>query len=97
MSEEVKTLRVFFLEDNLDDIELELYELKRGGYHVEYEAARNKKEFLEKLPLLNADIMLADYSLPDITGFEAIKIIAAQNIDVPVILITGEGKRAGGC
>lgn len=91
MGEEVKQLRVFFLEDNPDDIELELHELKQAGYHVEHDAARNKKEFLEKLPSLNADIMLADYSLPDITGYEALDIIKQQNIDIPVILITGEG------
>ena len=91
MSEELKELRVFFLEDNPDDIELELHELKQAGYHVEYDAARNKKEFLEKLPSLNADIMLADYSLPDITGYEAIGIFRQRNIDIPVILITGEG------
>ena len=91
MGETLNQLRVFFLEDNPDDIELELYELKSSGYQVKYDAARNKKEFLEKLPSLDADIILADYSLPDITGFEAIKIIKQRNIDVPVVLITGEG------
>jgi signal transduction histidine kinase len=91
MSEGLHKLRVFFLEDNLDDIELELYELKRAGYCVEHDTARNKKEFLEKLSSLRADIMLADYSLPDITGFEAIKIIKQRNVDIPVVLITGEG------
>ena len=91
VSEEGMQLRVFFLEDNVDDIERELLELKRAGYDVAYDAAGNKKEFLEKLPALQADIMLADYSLPDITGFEAIRAIRQQNIDIPVILLTGEG------
>ena len=91
VSEEGMQLRVFFLEDNVDDIERELHELKRAGYDVAYDAAGSKKEFLEKLPSLQADIMLADYSLPDITGFEAIRAIRQQNIDIPVILLTGEG------
>ena len=91
MGEVLKQLRVFFLEDNPDDIELELYELTSSGYQVTYDAARNKKEFMEKLPSLDADIILADYSLPDITGFEAIEIIKQRSIDVPVVLITGEG------
>ena len=91
MSKELKQLRVFFLEDNPDDIELELYELERTGYRVEYDTARNRREFLEKLPSLHADILLADYSLPDITGFEAIMMITQQEIDLPVILLTGEG------
>lgn len=88
---ENKQLKVFFLEDNPDDVDIELYELKRAGFEVEYDVARNKKEFLEKLPVLNADIMLADYSLPDITGIEAIGIFRKMDVDVPVILITGEG------
>jgi len=91
MSETLSQIRVFFLEDNPDDIELELYELSSAGFQVTYDSARNKKEFMEKLPSLDADIILADYSLPDITGFEAIKIINQRNIDVPVVLITGEG------
>src|SRR5512139_3025713 len=91
MGEGGKQVRVFFLEDNRDDIELELHELRRTGYRVEYDAARNKKEFLDKLPDLKADIILADYSLPDITGYEAIDIFKQRNIDIPVILITGEG------
>jgi signal transduction histidine kinase len=91
MSKALNHLRVFFLEDNLDDIELELYELRSAGYEVAHDAARNKKEFMEKLPSLDADIILADYSLPDITGFEAIEIIKQRSIDVPVVLITGEG------
>jgi len=91
MNEGNKQLKVFFLEDNPDDVDIELYELKRAGFEVEYDVARNRKEFLEKLPDLNADIMLADYALPDITGIEAIGIFRKMDVDVPVILITGEG------
>lgn len=88
---ENKQLKVFFLEDNPDDVDIELYELKRAGFEVGYDVARNRKEFLDKLPDLDADIMLADYSLPDITGIEAIGICRKMAVDVPVILITGEG------
>jgi signal transduction histidine kinase len=91
MDEGSKKLKVFLLEDNPDDAELELYHLKKAGYIVEYAAARNRKEFLEKLPGFDADIILADYSLPDITGIEAIDICREMKKNVPVILITGDG------
>lgn len=91
MNKGKKELRIFFLEDNPDDVELELYELKRAGYNVEYDVAKDQKEFLEKLPDFAADIILADYWLPDFTGIEAINICKELKIDVPVILITGEG------
>ncbi len=84
-------IKVFFLEDNQDDVELELHELRKGAFEVIYEVARNRKEFFEKLPNLDADIILADYTLPDITGIEAIHICREKKIDVPIIFITGMG------
>lgn len=53
--------------------------------------ARNRNEFLEKLPGIDADIILADYVLPDITGMEAIHICQERKIDIPIIFITGVG------
>lgn len=86
-----KILKVFLLEDNPDDVELELHEIRKGGFDVSFEVARNRKEFLEKLSNLDADIILADYVLPDITGIEAIHICQEKKIDVPIIFITGMG------
>lgn len=86
-----KILKVFLLEDNPDDVELEIRELRKGGFDVSFEVARNRKEFLEKLTDLDADIILADYSLPDITGIEAIHICQEKKIDIPIIFITGMG------
>jgi len=85
------TLKVFMLEDNLDDVELELYEMRRAQLHVEYDVARNRAEFRERLPRFAPDIILADYALPDITGIEAINVAKELGVDVPVILITGDG------
>jgi signal transduction histidine kinase len=84
-------LRVFFLEDNPDDVELELYEIRKGGFEVDYEVARTRKEFLDMLPNLDADIILADYTLPDMTGIEAIHLCQENKIDIPIIFITGMG------
>lgn len=86
-----KRLRVFFLEDNQDDVELELHELRKTGYAVEHEVARTRADFLDRLPRFSPDVVLADYSLPDITGIEAIALCKDANVDAPVILITGEG------
>jgi signal transduction histidine kinase len=86
-----KELKVFILEDNLDDVELEIYEMRREQLNMKYAVARNRAEFMEKLPSFSPDIILADYTLPDITGIEAINIAKEMGTDVPVILITGDG------
>ncbi len=91
MTVQKRHLRIFFLEDNRDDVEIELYELRKAGYDVEYEVAMNRKQFMALIETFNPDIVLADYSLPDITGVEAIKICSDLKVSVPVILITGEG------
>jgi len=87
-------LRVFFIEDNIDDMELELHELQKAGYEVTYDSARNRREFMEKLPEISADVILADYSLPDMTGYEAIDILKKAAIDSPVVLVTGDGNES---
>ena len=86
-----KSLKILFLEDNSDDVELEAYELRKAGYAIEYEVAMNRREFMAKIGSFRPDIILADYSLPDITGIDAISICAGLKMSVPVILITGEG------
>ncbi len=91
MTNELKKIKILFLEDNPDDVELELYELQKGGFDVMYSVARNQKEFFQNLNDFDSDIIIADYSLPDITGFEAIHICKEEKIDAPVILITGMG------
>jgi signal transduction histidine kinase len=91
MDELSRHLKIFFLEDNPDDVELELHELQRSGIDVEYQVARNHSEFVEQIVEFSPDIILADYTLPDITGIEAINICKDLQIDVPVILITGDG------
>lgn len=86
-----QSIRVFLLEDNLDDVELELHEMRKAQLHVEYDVARNRKDFLERVGRFSPDIILADYALPDITGIEAIGIAKDLGVDAPVILITGDG------
>jgi signal transduction histidine kinase len=91
MQETLKKINVLFVEDNPDDVELELYELRKGGFDVSQQVARNRDEFLTVLENLDVDVVIADYSLPDLTGIEAIHILKERNIAVPVILITGMG------
>ncbi|GAB4490436.1 MAG: hypothetical protein OHK006_23290 [Thermodesulfovibrionales bacterium] len=91
MSSRTAPLRVFLLEDNADDVEIELYQLKKAGLDVEHQVARNRREFLERVESFRPEIILADYALPDLTGTEALALCRERNLDVPVILITGEG------
>jgi len=91
MQKTLKKINVLFVEDNPNDVELELYELRKGGFDVSQQVVRNRDEFLAALENLDVDIVIADYSLPDLTGIEAIHILQERNIAAPVIFITGMG------
>ena len=55
MIETLKKIKVLFIEDNPDDVELELYELRKGGFDVNHTVARNREQFLASLENLDAD------------------------------------------
>jgi two-component system cell cycle sensor histidine kinase/response regulator CckA len=91
MTEATRKIKVLFLEDNPADVDLELYELRKGGFDVHHQTAKNREQFLAELKKSDYDIIIADYSLPDITGIEALHICQREKIDIPIMLITGAG------
>jgi two-component system, NarL family, sensor histidine kinase UhpB len=67
-------LEVLILEDRQTDVELVLYELRRGGFDPTWTRVDTEEDFLAQLrPSL--DIILSDYSLP---AFDAMKAPAAS-------------------
>jgi two-component system cell cycle sensor histidine kinase/response regulator CckA len=82
-------LHVLMLENELQDAELMLLELKGSGFQVECKLAQNKEEFLAALLVGEFDAILADYRLPGWTGLEALKELRASGKDIPFLLVTG--------
>jgi PAS domain S-box-containing protein len=83
-----KPLRVLFVEDNPDDAELSLAELRRAGFAPEWERVDTKEAYLAALKKA-PDIILSDYSMPEFSGLEAARILRKQDLDTPFILISG--------
>jgi len=81
-------LRVLILEDNPNDYELALYQLRRAGYEPQATRVETEAEFSARLdPAL--DLILADYALPQFDGLRALEIVRARAMDVPFILVSG--------
>ncbi len=57
-------LRILFLDDDPNDVELEIRTLERAGYACEWERVDDRQSFLAKLDGLDVDIVLADYRMP---------------------------------
>ena len=61
-------LRVLIVEDSLEDAELLLAELRRGGYDVSYERVTSEPEVRRALQAGSWDLIISDYSLPGFDG-----------------------------
>ena len=81
-------LRILHLEDNPDDSELVLGALQQAGFEVEWTRVDTKDAFLKHLDP-SIDIILADHSLPQFSGLEALRVLQETELDIPFITVSG--------
>jgi len=82
-------LRILLIEDNPSDAELEIAELRRGGFDVLSDIVQTREEIGTCLDRSAYDLVLADYNLPHFRGMEAVDVIREKNLSTPLILVTG--------
>jgi two-component system, cell cycle sensor histidine kinase and response regulator CckA len=81
-------LRLLIVEDNPDDAELFLRELRRAGFDPEWSRVETEPDFLAALQN-PPEIILSDYSMPHFSGLRALELLRASGRDIPFILISG--------
>ena len=84
-----RDLRLVILEDNADDIELLLWTLRDAGFQVTADVASNRQEFLDLVRAHRYDVVLSDYRMPHVTGYELYQAMRAEGFQIPFILVTG--------
>jgi len=82
-------LRILIVEDNPADVELMLITLRKDGFEVFGDVAQSPEEFSSRIQAASYDLILADYNLPQWKGTEALEILCRENLDVPLIVVTG--------
>jgi PAS domain S-box-containing protein len=82
------SLKVLFIEDCPDDIDLMFIEFQKKGLSVEWKRVETRKELIQELDN-NWDIIISDYVLPGFSGPEAIKIIRERFELLPIIIVSG--------
>ena len=65
------------------------YIIKMFGYEVE--TAENGAVALEKLLCDKFDLLVTDINMPKMDGYELIKNVQEQSIDIPIIIVSTEG------
>src|SRR5258705_2687205 len=81
-------LRVLLVEDEADDAELIIRELRTAGVRFRSHRVDNRSDYLEALrdP---PDIVLSDHTLPDFSAIEAVRLLRQQGSAMPFIPVTG--------
>src|SRR3954467_10440051 len=82
-------LRVLVIEDAASDAEIEIAELRHGGFDVAADVVDTRERLCESLSKNSYDIILADYSLPTFRGMDALDILRESSLTTPLILVTG--------
>jgi len=89
MADSPQPLRVLLVEDNDDDAELLLANLRRGGYAPEVHRVLLPGPYRAALAAGPWDVIIADYALPGFSGLEALAIHNELRLDLPFILVSG--------
>ncbi len=81
-------MRALLLEDNPDDAELLVFELKRAGFDPDWSRVDDEPGLIDGLDQ-RPDIVLADYNLPGFGALQALRVIGKRNDAPPVIVVSG--------
>jgi signal transduction histidine kinase len=82
-------LRTLLVEDNALDAELVLRALRQYGFDVCAVVVQDQAEFTQALRTHGAEVVLADYNLPNWKGMETLDVLRSEGLDIPVILVSG--------
>ncbi len=82
-------LHVLLVEDSADDAAMMARALEEAGFDVRAERVETATALRAALVRRAWSVVLADYSLPQFSGLEALKIIREDAPDLPVILVSG--------
>ncbi|MBT4521614.1 MAG: diguanylate cyclase, partial [Halieaceae bacterium] len=85
----LSNIRLLCIEDSDDDY-CQLEELMKSMGNIDWSRACSIDEGIAALSAGNFDLVFLDYILPDGTGLDFMKRAIAENLDVPVIAITGQ-------
>lgn len=81
--------KIGIVDDEKDILELIDVNLKNSGFKTYL--FENGESAIKTLERENMDLMIVDLMLPDIDGFELVKIIKSKYPSIPVIILTAKG------
>jgi PAS domain S-box-containing protein len=87
MDEPLKRIRLLIVEDNPNDAELMLRELRRAGFDPDWQRVDTEADFLAGLDP-EPDLILSDCAMPHFSGLKALELVGQRGLKVPFILVS---------
>ena len=87
----MQKLNVLLVEDNENDAELILRELKKAnGYQLLMERVDTEEEFKSALHEKVWDVIICDHVLPTFSSMRVLELIEGYGLTMPFILVSGK-------
>jgi len=84
-----KTLAVLIVEDLESDAQLIVRLLTKADYTVAFERVETAEQMRAALEKQTWEIVISDYSLPELDGPTALKLLQETGLDLPFIVVSG--------
>ncbi len=81
-------LKILIAEDNPNDTELMLRELRRGGFEPDWVRVDTEPDFKRHLRP-DLDLIFSDYEMPQFGGLRALQLLKDSGLDLPFIIVSG--------
>ncbi len=85
------SLKILLVDDEVNLVDPMSYTLSQRGF--ETAVAYNGEDALKKYQAEDPDLILLDWSMPDISGIDVLKRIRENQSFIPVIMITGKNAK----
>lgn len=90
MADQNQAIRLLLVDDNEDQAFIAMEALSEDG-RIEVTDVNSGQACLDCLNQSTYDLVILDYSMPQMTGMEVLRKMRSNGIDVPVIMVTGYG------
>ena len=82
-------IKILFIEDSEDDTELTVRALRQAGFEPDYRRVDTPAALQAALDAGPWDLFITDYTMPELNGLEALRIVRQWESDTPFIIVSG--------
>ena len=83
------SVRILFVEDSRDDVDLVLHELRRSGITADHWVVETEQSMRQALAEERWDLVIADHALPHFDAPGALAVLQSSGQDLPFIVVSG--------